>query len=229
MAVVVLTATAACGQAESPELTAMPIRPAPDPTTSGTAATIPAPTTSDATPPTVAAPTQNAGPKPSTSAAAAPRPSVTRAAGPAPAPDLPAGRSWSASITFYGAGDNDPPGSLAIAHPIAGHAEAGGAGTYADPISMASDVREVAVGTIVYYPPLQKYFVMVDDCASCIEEWNDSRHPHLDLWAGDFSGSDFVACEHALTPDGPVTVELDPPAGRPVDTRPLYGDGGCLR
>jgi hypothetical protein len=137
------------------------------------------------------------------------------------------GRMWSVVVTFYGAGDNDPPGSTEIAHPNALHRAAGGTGTYANPISLAGDRRAIPVGTRVYYPPLAKYFVMEDDCAGCIEDWDADRTPHIDLWAGDHSGADFIACENALTPSGRVSVELNPPPGRRVDTSPLYGGDGC--
>ena len=59
-----------------------------------------------------------------------------------------------------------PPGADPRAHRCARHGEAGGNGTYANPITLASDPQEVSVGTIVYYPPLKKYIVMEDDCAS---------------------------------------------------------------
>ena len=131
-------------------------------------------------------------------------------------------------VTFYGAADNDPAGSTAIAHPNALHREAGGVGTYADPLSLAADTRAIAVGTRVYYPPLRKYFVMEDDCAGCIENWESSRTPHIDLWTGDHLGSGLLACEEALTPSGRVTVEVNPPQGRPVDTRPLYDGSDCI-
>jgi hypothetical protein len=137
------------------------------------------------------------------------------------------GRMLSVLVTFYGAGDNDPPGSTEIAHPNALHSSAGGTGTYANPVSLASDRRAIPVGTRVYYPPLAKYFVMEDDCAGCIEDWESSRTPHIDLWAGNHSGADFIACENALTPSGRVSVELNPPPGRRVDTSPLYGGNGC--
>lgn len=208
---------AACGRGPQPdELTALPstllptVSAAPTPTPSPTATATTRTTTTTA--PTATSPATRARPAPSRSVA---RPQ-------------PAGRSWSAAITFYGAGDNDPAGSTAIAHPNTRHAEAGGTGTYADPVTLASDPRELPVGTVVYYPPLKKYFVMEDDCASCIEEWESDQRPHIDLWAGDHSGADFLACENALTPGGTVTVELSPPPGRPVDTRSLYGSGGCL-
>jgi 3D (Asp-Asp-Asp) domain-containing protein len=134
---------------------------------------------------------------------------------------------WSVFVTFYGAADNDPPGSTEIAHPNDRHQEAGGSGTYADPLSLAADPRAIPVGTRVYYPPLRKYFVMEDDCAQCITDWRSSRRPHIDLWTGDFQGSALLACENALTPDGLVAVEVNPPPGRPVDPRPLFNGRGC--
>ena len=137
------------------------------------------------------------------------------------------GRMLSVVVTFYGAGDNDPPGSTEIAHPNALHSTAGGTGTYANPVSLAGDRRAIPVGTRVYYPPLAKYFVMEDDCAGCIADWAASRTPHIDLWAGNHSGSAFTDCENALTPSGRVSVELNPPPGRRVDTSPLYGASGC--
>jgi hypothetical protein len=169
-------------------------------------------------------------PPPPTAAPAAPRttlpppPSATPTTSPKQAPT---GRMWSLFVTFYGAADNDPPGSTEIAHPNDRHQEAGGTGTFADPLSLAADPRAIPVGTRVYYPPLRKYFVMEDDCAQCITDWRSSRRPHIDLWTGDFQGSALLACENALTPDGLVAVEVNPPPGRPVDPRPLFNGRGC--
>jgi 3D (Asp-Asp-Asp) domain-containing protein len=169
-------------------------------------------------------------PPPTAAPAAAPRstlpppPSATPTTSPKQAPT---GRMWSVFVTFYGAADNDPPGSTEIAHPNDRHQEAGGSGTYADPLSLAADPRAIPVGTRVYYPPLRKYFVMEDDCAQCITDWRSSRKPHIDLWTGDFQGSALLACENALTPDGLVAVEVNPPPGRPVDPRPLFNGRGC--
>ena len=165
-----------------------------------------------------------------TAAPAAPRTTLPPppSATPTPSPkQAPPGRMWSVFVTFYGAADNDPPGSTEIAHPNDRHQEAGGSGTYADPLSLAADPRAIPVGTRVYYPPLRKYFVMEDDCAQCITDWRSSRKPHIDLWTGDFQGSALLACENALTPDGLVAVEVNPPPGRPVDARPLFNGRGC--
>ena len=167
---------------------------------------------------------------PPTAAPAAPRTTLPPppSATPTPSPkQAPPGRMWSVFVTFYGAADNDPPGSTEIAHPNDRHQEAGGSGTYADPLSLAADPRAIPVGTRVYYPPLRKYFVMEDDCAQCITDWRSSRRPHIDLWTGDFQGSALLACENALTPDGLVAVEVNPPPGRPVDPRPLFNGRGC--
>jgi len=169
-------------------------------------------------------------PPPTAAPAAAPRTTLPPppSASPTPSPkQAPPGRMWSVFVTFYGAADNDPPGSTEIAHPNDRHQEAGGSGTYADPLSLAADPRAIPVGTRVYYPPLRKYFVMEDDCAQCITDWRSSRKPHIDLWTGDFQGSALLACENALTPDGLVAVEVNPPPGRPVDARPLFNGRGC--
>jgi hypothetical protein len=145
-------------------------------------------------------------------------------AGPDVAPTPAAGAAHgtvNVYVTFYGGPDNDPPGSTDIAHPNGRHGSAGGVGSYADPITLATDPRELPPGTLVYAPQWQKYFVMEDDCEECIDEWGADHHPHVDLWTG-ASGSRLLACENSLTPDDPVPLEINPPADRPVDPRPLY-------
>jgi 3D (Asp-Asp-Asp) domain-containing protein len=132
----------------------------------------------------------------------------------------PPGRSFSTRITFYAALDNDPAGSRAIAYPRR-HQQAGGVGTFADPITAAADPQAVAIGTVIYYPPLQKYFVVEDLCASCSGAW-------IDLYAGNAIDAGVLGCEDSLTPGGNVAVELNPPPGRPVDTTPIYSGGRCI-
>jgi 3D (Asp-Asp-Asp) domain-containing protein len=156
--------------------------------------------TSPATAPKTAGPT--GAPSPGSQAAAAP------------------GRSFSTRITFYAALDNDPAGSRAIAFPRR-HQQAGGVGTFADPITAAADPQAVAIGTVIYYPPLQKYFVVEDLCASCSGAW-------IDLYAGNATDAGVLGCEDSLTPGGNVAVELNPPPGRPVDTTPIYSGGRCI-
>jgi hypothetical protein len=135
----------------------------------------------------------------------------------------PVGRLMGAKVTFYAAYDNDPAGSTQIAYPSV-HSEAGGTGTFADPVTMASDADQIAPGTRIYYPPLRRYFVMEDQCASCL----GSGSFWIDLYAGGATDSGVEDCEAALTPGGNVTIEIDPPAGRAVDTTPLYSNGRCI-
>jgi len=86
--------------------------------------------------------------------------------------------------TFYGARDNCPPGG-AIAYPITGKREvAGGLGTYKDPITFAASPRLFPIHSIIYVPRLKKYFRMDDDCEECIDEYNDNKKCHVDLWMG---------------------------------------------
>ena len=69
--------------------------------------------------------------------------------------------------TYYGWYDNTPPG---CATAYSGCAR--GNGTYAHPITFASDKKEFPVGTILYYPTIEKYVRMGDDCQECDEDWS---------------------------------------------------------
>lgn len=127
------------------------------------------------------------------------------------------GRVLSVFVTFYGAVDNDPPGSTAIAYPQV-HRRAGGTGTYADPITFATHYHATyPPGTRIYVPRLAKYFVMEDDCRC------DQPRDHVDLWAGGV-GTDrgVLACEDRLTLHGNEDIVKDPDPHRLVDTHPLY-------
>lgn len=128
--------------------------------------------------------------------------------------------------TFYSAPDNDPPGSRAIAYPGPSprHAHAGGSGTYGDPQTFATAHPDVyPIGTIIYMPRFQRYFVMEDLC-EC-----SHGSTHVDLWlepSGD--DSEVLACERQLTTarqKEPIIVDPDP--NLPVDLTPLIDDGVC--
>ncbi|MGE3287067.1 MAG: hypothetical protein AB7J32_13330 [Pseudonocardia sp.] len=152
---------------------------------------------------------------------------------PATGPTAPATSATSATVrvevTFYAGADNDPPGSSEIAHPNGRHQTAGGTGTWADPLTLATDPDELPVGTVVYVPRLQKYFVMEDDCEDCIAQWKRSRHGHVDLWISAATDPGVLDCEAALTRDDPETIQINPPADRTVDPRPLHdaASGAC--
>jgi hypothetical protein len=138
------------------------------------------------------------------------------------------GTTLSVYATFYGWADNSPPGA-AIAYPKSGgyptiHETAGGAGTYADPITFATDKSEFAVGTILYVPFIEKYAIMEDDCAECDSDWTTGHKWHIDLWMnsnGTESTSSLVSCEDQWT-RASTSVEVNPPAGRVVATNPLF-------
>jgi 3D (Asp-Asp-Asp) domain-containing protein len=130
-------------------------------------------------------------------------------------------------VTFYTWLDNDPPGP-AIAyphsrHPGTVHEVAGGTGTYADPITIASDPTEWAVGTRMYAPFLGKYLVMEDQCEQCMHDWRQFRKHHIDIWmnSNSASGAAVQACARHWTREL-TAIEINPPRDRPVDARPLF-------
>lgn len=146
---------------------------------------------------------------------------------PAPPPAPGKSHNITSFITSYGSKDNCPPGG-AIAYPKGAggiHNEAGGTGTSADPISLASAKKAIPVGSVVYIPRWKKYFIMEDDCEGCIYEWDDHKKYHVDLWVGTDAvppaPNVLIPCENAITSQA-ETVTLDPPLDLPVDTTPLY-------
>jgi hypothetical protein len=138
------------------------------------------------------------------------------------------GRMQAVYMTFYGWPDNSPPGG-AIAYPKSGgfstvHNVAGGTGTYADPITYATDMAELPVGTLVYAPVIKKYIVMEDDCAQCDTDWAGSKKWHIDVWMNSNAAANtsaVLACENQWTQTSTV-VEVTPPPGRTVTTPPLF-------
>jgi hypothetical protein len=138
------------------------------------------------------------------------------------------GRSQSVTMTFYGWPDNSPPGN-AIAYPKSGgfptiHDGAGGTGTYAEPITFATDQAELPVGTLLYAAVIEKYLIMEDDCVECDSDWSSTMKWHVDVWMNSnasASSSAVLACENQWTQTS-TTVEINPPAGRAVTTPPLF-------
>ena len=142
--------------------------------------------------------------------------------------DATPGRTQSVYMTFYGWPDNSPPGG-AIAYPKNGgfptvHNAAGGTGTYADPITFATDQAELPVGTLLFAPVIEKYLVMEDDCAECDTDWSSSQKWHIDVWMNSDGADDSNAvldCEDQWTKSTTV-VEVNPPPGRPATAPPLF-------
>jgi hypothetical protein len=173
---------------------------------------------------------------------------LTTSAAATSAPKAPSGLSKQAAatnrqafLTFYGWYDNTPPGGD-ISYPKI-HDEAGGTGTYSDPITFASSTDEIAAGTKIFVPRVGKYFIMEDSCQECGEDWNNEGPNggpglyHFDLWVGGESGSAFdsIDCEDALTHYNPDTtpvlenVIVNPSANEQVDRTPIFNTdtGAC--
>lgn len=82
-----------------------------------------------------------------------------------------AGPLVTAYVTAYTWYDNTPNGSARISHPVL-HQQAGGAGSYDDPVTVAvghskatgRDVLDWAPGTRFYFPRLQVYGIVEDTC-----------------------------------------------------------------
>ena len=143
------------------------------------------------------------------------------------------GTTVKAFMTLYGYADNSPPGT-AIAHPCL-HRTAGGVGTYANPVTFATDVNELGWCQIIYVPYMKRYFIHEDECSQCDTNWNDSHLYRFDMWAGGDAGSRrppergaLRACESTWTRADSVTdpanptIMIDPPAGLPVTTTPIF-------
>jgi hypothetical protein len=126
-------------------------------------------------------------------------------------------------VTLYGWPDNSPPGNGTAF----GSGHAGGSGTFASPITFATDQHELKPGTKVYYPYLHRYFVMQDECVQCDKDWSKKKY-HIDLWIGGKgeSASKVIACEDKLTKSS-SSVIVSPPSNEPVDTTPLFKSGKC--
>jgi len=119
----------------------------------------------------------------------------------------------SAWVTGYTYWDNTPPGSAIIARPVV-HDEAGGTGTWDDPVTLAVGSRgeswHYPPGTRVYLPGLRKYAVVEDLCASCGKGYHGL--PHVDLYIGGAGSSpeEADACARAITAVQEIVIHPAP-------------------
>jgi hypothetical protein len=176
-------------------------------------------------------------PNPTPNPIPTPLPSPTPFPTPTPTPTPGTGSSGTSKqvqVTFYGSYDNDPKGSLAIAHPVI-HQTAGGVGTYADPLTFASPAGngQYPFGQIIYVPSVQKYFIREDECAVSWTAPNGcGAVTMVDLYVGNSSSSQSVVnCEDSLTIDGTSTIIVNPDPNRVVDPKPIWNQstGTCTK
>ena len=144
------------------------------------------------------------------------------------------GTSQLTFFTSYGYNDNDDGfghyGTAAIAYPSSRHPIATeGLGTYADPVTFATDPREIPPTTIIYVPYLQKYFVMDDGCVECTTDWNAGKKWRTDLFMGGNTALQpepaLANCQASITRKDIMYINAGP--GYPVDTTPLFSGGVC--
>jgi len=157
--------------------------------------------------------------------------------GTAPAPPQTTG-TVQAFMTLYGYVDNSPPGTD-IAHPCL-HSGAGGTGTYADPVTFATDVQELPWCEIIYVPYMDRYFIHEDECSECDHDWKKFQKYRFDMWAGGDAASvhqpekkALLRCESTWTRGNSIrdknnpTITLDPPPDLPVTTTPIFSPPGA--
>jgi|GEM_PF-4422964 len=229
--------------------------PAPTPSPTPTPAPVSTPTPTPAPAPT---PTPNPNPNPSPTPNPNPIPIPTQNPNPAPNPTstsptttstVPTPTSTSTTstsgsggggtlqatyFTSYGYNDNDDGfghyGTAAIAYPTSRHPIATeGLGTYTDPISFATDPRELPPQTMIYVPYLQKYFVMDDGCVECTRDWNSGLKWRTDLFMGGNTVLQpepaLANCQAFITRKANMYINVGP--GYQVDTTPLFLGGVC--
>ncbi|MFD1048167.1 hypothetical protein ACFQ1S_22815, partial [Kibdelosporangium lantanae] len=171
------------------------------------------PSSSDTPPPSTSTST-------STSTTPPPPPTTPEKAAPPRTPTVTAKPNAFGQLSFYSARDNNPPGSRQIAFTNVLHRQAGGTGTFEDPITMAAGNGQMFLGTKVYVPFLQRYFILEDQCPDC-------ANGHIQLWTGEETDSGITACERSLTRSG--SYQVNPPNGLPVIPGDLYQNGRCFK
>lgn len=123
-------------------------------------------------------------------------------------------------ITGYAKIDNSPAGSTAISMPVIHH-QAGGTGTFDDPLTAASPGHagstEFPAGTKFYVAEIHRYVIIEDSGAT---KYN---LPHLDIWNG--TADNALTCEDKIT--GKFPVIENPAPGHPVTAGPIATGTGC--
>ena len=87
------------------------------------------------------------------------------------------------------------------------------------------------MGSVVYIPKFEKYFIFEDSCEGCENDWRDEKKLHIDLWMGpDTLGQGpLIACENALTSLELQPVIVNATRGHKVNTTPFFTyQRGCI-
>ena len=130
-------------------------------------------------------------------------------------------------LTGYSWQDNTPPGSSIVGEPVL-HKEAGGQGTFADPITVAVPGHQGDMdwkpGTKFYLPTVQRYVIVEDSGAAKQPAGTDT---HLDMWIDGQDGTKQAtdSCENEFT--GKVPAQVNPPDNLPVLAGPIYNNQKC--
>lgn len=149
-------------------------------------------------------------------------------AAPAPSPSAVVSTTATMEIGFYTSSGDAASGSTKLAYPTM-HREAGGTGTYNDPITFAGDRDEFEPGTILYVPALRKYLIMEDDCPECDRSWEHGQRSQIKIWL-EGAGKGAAQCADALRalvmpPNN--TAQVNPTTNAlPVDPGQLYDATG---
>jgi hypothetical protein len=142
-----------------------------------------------------------------------------------PAPGAP--NQLTIWLTGYSWQDNTPPGSSVVGEPVL-HKDAGGQGTFQDPITVAVPGHQGAMawqpGTKFYLPSVQRYVIVEDSGAAKQPAGTDT---HLDMWIDGQDGTKQATddCENTFT--GRVPAQVNPPANLPVMAGPIFANQKC--
>lgn len=138
--------------------------------------------------------------------------------------------------TAYGWPDNTPAGANTTIGGVSG--TAGGTGTYASPVTLATgfsliggkEIDDYAAGTKFYDPNLRKYFAVGDTCGDGNSPQTEACHVseikgtiQLDMWVGGqgANSKSVLACEDAVTRVG--TLVENPASNYAVVAGPVFG------
>jgi hypothetical protein len=130
-------------------------------------------------------------------------------------------------LTGYSFQDNTPAGSAKVSKPIL-HKNAGGTGTYADPITVAVPGKGSGIwsaGNRFYLPSVQRY-VIVEDTGASPAPSGDAGH--LDMWVDGEGGSKSASdkCMDQITSKAATAIH-NPASNLPVHAGPITRNGVC--